>query len=71
MFIDMINRKRCTRSMYDRVVLTTLGSRVLGYLELYLHLRREQMQIPLQTLTSYNHREHIIPNCPIKSDLSI
>lgn len=28
--------------------LTSLGSRVLGYLELYLHLKREQLQIPLQ-----------------------
>lgn len=30
------------------VVLTQMGSRILGYLELYLHLRREQIQIPLQ-----------------------
>lgn len=27
---------------------TSLGSRVLGFLELYLHLKREQAQIPLQ-----------------------
>jgi len=25
----------------------------------------------LQSLTSYNHREHIIPNYPLKFDLSI
>lgn len=31
-----------------QVVLTTIGSRVLGFLELYLHLKREQIQIPLQ-----------------------
>ncbi len=46
--LELVERMRLSRSMYDRVVLTTLGSRVLGYLELYLHLRREQMQIPLQ-----------------------
>jgi len=38
------SRKDCIYS----VVLTPMGSRVLGYLELYLHLRREQIQIPLQ-----------------------
>jgi len=32
----------------ELVVLTSRGSRVLGYLELYLHLKREQIQIPLQ-----------------------
>lgn len=32
---------------YYRAVLTPLGSRVLGFLELYLHLKREQVQIPL------------------------
>jgi len=31
-----------------KVFLTSLGSRVLGFLELYLHLKREQLQIPLQ-----------------------
>jgi hypothetical protein len=31
-----------------KAFLTTLGSRVLGFLELYLHLKREQLQIPLQ-----------------------
>ena len=31
-----------------KAFLTSLGSRVLGYLELYLHLKREQLQIPLQ-----------------------
>ncbi|MDI6810418.1 MAG: hypothetical protein QMD80_01845 [archaeon] len=46
--LELVERMRLSKSMYDRVVLTTLGSRVLGYLELYLHLRREQMQIPLQ-----------------------
>lgn len=46
--LELVERMRLFKSMYDRVVLTTLGSRVLGYLELYLHLRREQMQIPLQ-----------------------
>ncbi|MEW6193504.1 MAG: hypothetical protein AB1507_09150 [Bacillota bacterium] len=46
--LELVERMRFSKSMYDRVVLTTLGSRVLGYLELYLHLKREQMQIPLQ-----------------------
>ena len=45
---ELVERMRFSKSKYDRVVLTTLGSRVLGYLELYLHLRREQVQIPLQ-----------------------
>ena len=46
--LELVERMRLSKSKYDRVVLTTLGSRVLGYLELYLHLRREQLQIPLQ-----------------------
>ena len=46
--LELVERMRISHSQYDRVVLTTLGSRVLGYLELYLHLRREQLQIPLQ-----------------------
>jgi len=46
--LDLAERMKLSKSGYDRVVLTTLGSRVLGYLELYLHLKREQMQIPLQ-----------------------
>lgn len=46
--LELAERMRVSKSHYDRVVLTTLGSRVLGYLELYLHLRREQIQIPLQ-----------------------
>jgi len=46
--LDLAERMRLSKSRYDRVLLTTLGSRVLGYLELYLHLKREQLQIPLQ-----------------------
>jgi len=46
--LELVERMRFSKSRYDRVVLTTLGSRVLGYLELYLHLRRERIQIPLQ-----------------------
>jgi len=45
--LDLAERIRLS-TRYDRVVLTSLGSRVLGYLELYLHLKREQIQIPLQ-----------------------
>jgi hypothetical protein len=46
--LELAERMRLRKSKYDRVVLTTLGSRILGYLELYLHLKREQIQIPLQ-----------------------
>lgn len=46
--LELVERMRLSKSRHDRVVLTTLGSRVLGYLELYLHLKREQLQIPLQ-----------------------
>lgn len=46
--LGLVERMRIPKLPYDRVVLRTLGSRVLGYLELYLHLKREQMQIPLQ-----------------------
>ncbi len=31
-----------------KAFLASLGSRVLGFLKLYLHLKREQLQIPLQ-----------------------
>ena len=43
--VERIPNKAC---QYDKVMLTTIGSRVLGYLELYLHLKREQYQIPIQ-----------------------
>ncbi|MCJ7458873.1 MAG: hypothetical protein MUP17_07765 [candidate division Zixibacteria bacterium] len=46
--LELVERMKLQKTKFDRVVLTTLGSRVLGYLELYLHLRREQLQIPLQ-----------------------
>jgi hypothetical protein len=39
-----------TEASYDRAVLTTLGSRVLGFIEMDLHLKREKVQIPLQIL---------------------
>lgn len=37
-----------TETRYDRALLTTLGSRVLGFIEMDLHLKREKLQIPLQ-----------------------
>ena len=37
-----------TRGFYDRVRLTTLGSRVLNYLDFDINLKRERIQIPLQ-----------------------
>jgi hypothetical protein len=43
--IERIPNKNCH---YDKIILTSLGSRVIGYFELYLHLKREQLQIPLQ-----------------------
>lgn len=41
--------ERDSRDPTFRAFLTSAGSRVLGFLELYLHLKREQLQIPLQT----------------------
>ncbi len=47
--LELVERMRLSsRSGYDRAVMTSLGSRVLGFLELHLHLKREQIQIPLQ-----------------------
>lgn len=37
-----------TKTEYDRATLTSLGSRVLGFIEMDLHLKRERTQIPLQ-----------------------
>jgi hypothetical protein len=37
-----------TRTENDRAILTTLGSRILGFIEMDLHLKRERTQIPLQ-----------------------
>lgn len=37
-----------TNTEYDRAILSTLGSRVLGFIEMDLHLKRERAQIPLQ-----------------------
>jgi hypothetical protein len=45
--LDLANRIKVKSSQFDKVILTQLGSRVLGFLELYLHLKREQIQIPL------------------------
>lgn len=46
--LNLVERIKIEKNEYDKVLLTTLGSRVLGYLELYLHLKRERIQIPLQ-----------------------
>lgn len=45
--LGLVERVR-TETRYDRAVLTTLGSRVLGFIEMDLHLKREKVQIPLQ-----------------------
>lgn len=45
--LSLVERIKTT-SRYDRAVLTTLGSRVLGFIEMDLHLKRERIQIPIQ-----------------------
>ncbi len=46
--LELVERIPNRNCHYDKVILTSLGSRVIGYFELYLHLKREQLQIPLQ-----------------------
>lgn len=46
--LELVEKMQLADSSYDRAVMTSLGSRVLGFLELHLHLKREQIQIPLQ-----------------------
>ena len=43
--VERIVNKKC---LYDKLLLTSLGSRVIGYFDLFLHLKRERIQIPLQ-----------------------
>jgi len=45
--LDLVERIK-TNTEYDRATLTSLGSRVLGFIEMDLHLKRERTQIPLQ-----------------------
>jgi hypothetical protein len=45
--LELVERIKTTTE-YDRVTLTSLGSRVLGFIEMDLHLKRERTQIPLQ-----------------------
>ncbi|GHV10134.1 hypothetical protein FACS1894162_2780 [Bacteroidia bacterium] len=45
--LELVERIR-TNTEYDRATLTSLGSRVLGFIEMDLHLKRERAQIPLQ-----------------------
>lgn len=45
--LELTLRIRGKNLKFDQVMLTELGSRVLGFLELHLHLKREQIQIPL------------------------
>jgi hypothetical protein len=45
--LNLVSRIKVKNNPFDKVILTQLGSRVLGFLELYLHLKREQIQIPL------------------------
>ncbi len=46
--LGLVTRLAEPSGRYERVLLTSLGARVLGYFELLLHLHREQYQIPLQ-----------------------
>jgi len=43
--VERVINKKCP---YDKLILTSLGSRVIGYFDLFLHLKRERIQIPLQ-----------------------
>jgi len=45
--LELVERIK-TNTKYDRVTLTSLGSRVLGFIEMDLHLKRERTQVPLQ-----------------------
>ncbi|MDQ3713113.1 MAG: hypothetical protein M3388_12960 [Acidobacteriota bacterium] len=45
--LGLVERIRTTTE-YDRVTLSSFGSRVLGFIEMDLHLKREKIQIPLQ-----------------------
>ncbi len=45
--LGLVERSKIENSEYDKCVLTSFGSRLLGYLELYLHLKRESLQLPL------------------------
>ena len=45
--LGLVERSKIENGEYDKCVLTSLGSRLLGYLELYLHLKRESLQLPL------------------------
>lgn len=45
--LGLVERLKIENADYDKCSLTSLGSRLLGYLELYLHLKREQIQLPL------------------------
>jgi len=46
--LGLVERLRGQHRYHEQVVLTSLGSRLLGFLELDLHLKREHLQIPLQ-----------------------
>jgi hypothetical protein len=37
-----------TNGFYDRVIFTSLGSRILAYMEQDIQMKRERIQIPLQ-----------------------
>jgi hypothetical protein len=45
--LGLIDRIK-TSGQFDRAVFTSLGSRVLNYLEMDINFKREKIQIPLQ-----------------------
>ena len=47
--LDLVERVKLSGA-YDHVVLTLLGSRIIGLFELDLHLKRERIHIPLQVM---------------------
>lgn len=48
--LGLLERLKGEHRYHEQVVLTSLGSRVYGFLELDAHLKREHIQIPLQVV---------------------
>ena len=46
--LGLVKRISAPRELFDKLIFTSLGSRVYNHFELLLHLERERYQIPLQ-----------------------
>ena len=46
--LGLVNKLIAADQLYDKVMFTTLGSRVYNHFEMLLHVERERYQIPLQ-----------------------